>query len=66
MATREHLFLKELHKGKGVEAAERFKQQGWDALVANPAYDVLVEYRDTGFRQNCRARPLPFVRTSNM
>ncbi|OWY96076.1 hypothetical protein PHMEG_00033756 [Phytophthora megakarya] len=41
-------FLKELRKGKGVEVvfavnphdsekAERFKQQGWDALVANRA-----------------------------
>ncbi|OWZ16509.1 LOW QUALITY PROTEIN: hypothetical protein PHMEG_0009693 [Phytophthora megakarya] len=54
-------FLKGLRKDKGVEAVfavnphdsekvERFKQQGWDGLVANPAYDVLVGYRDTVFR----------------
>ncbi|OWZ00017.1 hypothetical protein PHMEG_00028882 [Phytophthora megakarya] len=54
-------FLKELRKGKGVEAvftvnphdskkAVRFKQPGWDTLVNNPAYEVLVKYRDTVLR----------------
>ncbi|GMG18247.1 unnamed protein product [Phytophthora fragariaefolia] len=54
-------FMKEPRKGKGIEAvfvvnphdsekAERFKQQGWEALVDNPAYEVLLKYRDTGFR----------------
>ncbi|OWZ06940.1 hypothetical protein PHMEG_00020738 [Phytophthora megakarya] len=54
------LFLKDLRKGKDVKAVfavkahdsekvERFKQQGWDGLVDNPAYDVLVRYRDTVF-----------------
>ncbi|KAE9310844.1 Transposon Ty3-I Gag-Pol polyprotein [Phytophthora rubi] len=53
--------MKELRKGKGIEAvfvvnphdsekAERFKQQGWEALVDNPAYEVLLKYRDTVFR----------------
>ncbi|POM61728.1 polyprotein [Phytophthora palmivora] len=32
------------------EKAERFKQQGWEALVDNPAYEVLLKYRDTVFR----------------
>ncbi|OWZ04596.1 hypothetical protein PHMEG_00023471 [Phytophthora megakarya] len=62
MAIRDHLLLlKELRKGKGVEAVfavnphdsdkvERLRQQGWDAPVDNPAYDVLVKYRDTVFR----------------
>ncbi|KAG2794657.1 hypothetical protein PC129_g9425 [Phytophthora cactorum] len=53
--------MKELRKGKDIEAvfvvnphdsekAERFKQQGWEALVDNPAYDVLLKYRYTVFR----------------
>ncbi|OWZ22365.1 reverse transcriptase [Phytophthora megakarya] len=51
----------QLRKGKCAEAvfavnphdsekAERFNQQGWDALVENPAYEALVKYRDTVFR----------------
>ncbi|KAG3077167.1 hypothetical protein PI124_g20414 [Phytophthora idaei] len=54
-------FMKELHKRKEIDAvfvvnphdsenAGRFKQQGWEALVDNPAYDVLLKYRDTVFR----------------
>ncbi|GMF18550.1 unnamed protein product [Phytophthora fragariaefolia] len=32
------------------EKAERFKQQGWEALKYNPTYDVLLKYKDTVFR----------------
>ncbi|OWZ00298.1 LOW QUALITY PROTEIN: hypothetical protein PHMEG_00028544 [Phytophthora megakarya] len=31
------------------EKAEHYKQQRWDALMDNPAYDVLVKYRDKVF-----------------
>ncbi|GMF48611.1 unnamed protein product [Phytophthora fragariaefolia] len=63
-------FLKELRKEKGIEAvfvvnphdlekAERFKQQGWEALVNNPAYEVLLKYRDTVFRTELPSTPPP-------
>ncbi|KAF1333396.1 Retrovirus polyprotein, partial [Globisporangium splendens] len=32
------------------EKAARFKQQGWEALHDNPAFDVLWKYKDTVFR----------------
>ncbi|KAF1315780.1 reverse transcriptase, partial [Globisporangium splendens] len=32
------------------EKATRFKQQGWEALHDNPAFDVLWKYKDTVFR----------------
>lgn len=53
-------FAKELRKGQvecvflvnphESEKAERFKQQGWDALKDNPAFEVLWKRKDTVFR----------------
>ncbi|GMF61036.1 unnamed protein product [Phytophthora fragariaefolia] len=54
-------FLMELRKEKDIEAvfvvnphdsekAERFKRQGWEALVNNPAYEVLCNREHNRFR----------------
>ncbi|KAF1329279.1 Retrovirus polyprotein, partial [Globisporangium splendens] len=52
---------RELRKSKNIEAifvinphvsekAERFKNQGWEALRDNPAFETLLKYQDTVFR----------------
>ncbi|GMF62087.1 unnamed protein product [Phytophthora fragariaefolia] len=54
-------FLKQLRKEKDIQAvfvvnphdsekAERFKQQGWEALVNNPAHEVLLNREHNRFR----------------
>ena len=54
-------FQKELRKDKKVETffvinpqvsekAERFTNQGWEMLKENPAYEILLKYKDTVFK----------------
>ena len=57
----EKQFERDLRKSKDIEAifvinphdsekAQRFKNQGWDALKDNPAYETLLKYQNTVFR----------------
>ena len=43
----EYVFVVNPHDS---EKAARYKQQGWDALKDNPAFNVLWNYKDTVFR----------------
>ena len=39
--------------------SQRFNEQSWDALKDNPAFEVLLKYRDSVFKEKLTANELP-------